>query len=90
VYQKYLESFEMWYWRRMEKISWTDHVSNEEVLHRGKDEWNIVQSSNIWKCNSIGHNLCRNCLLKHIIGGTIEGRIDVKGRRGRRGKQLLG
>jgi len=28
--QKYLESFEMWCWRRMEKISWTDHVRNEE------------------------------------------------------------
>jgi len=23
---KYLERFEMWCWRRMEKISWTDHV----------------------------------------------------------------
>jgi hypothetical protein len=32
VDQKHLESFEMWCWRRMEKISWTDHVSNEEVL----------------------------------------------------------
>ena len=32
--QKYLESFEMWCWRRMEKISWTDHVRNEEVLRR--------------------------------------------------------
>ena len=30
--QKYLESFEMWCWRRMEKISWTDHVRNEDVL----------------------------------------------------------
>ena len=30
--QKYLESSEMWCWRRMEKISWTDHVRNEEVL----------------------------------------------------------
>ena len=26
--QKYLESFEMWCWRRMEKISWIDHVRN--------------------------------------------------------------
>jgi hypothetical protein len=26
--QKYMESFEMWCWRRMEKISWTDHVRN--------------------------------------------------------------
>jgi hypothetical protein len=28
VEQKYLESFEMWCWRRMEKISWTDRVRN--------------------------------------------------------------
>ena len=32
--QKHLESFEMWCWKRMEKISWTDHVRNEEVLLR--------------------------------------------------------
>ena len=32
VDQKQLESFEMCCWRRMEKISWTDHVRNEEVL----------------------------------------------------------
>ena len=30
--QKQLGSFEMWCWRRMEKISWTDHVRNLEVL----------------------------------------------------------
>ena len=26
VDQKHLESFEMWYWRRIEKIIWTDRV----------------------------------------------------------------
>jgi hypothetical protein len=36
--QKYLESFEMLCWRRMEKISWTDRVNNEAVLHRVKRE----------------------------------------------------
>jgi len=25
-------AFEMWMWKRMEKISWLDKVSNEEVL----------------------------------------------------------
>jgi hypothetical protein len=30
VDQKHLRSFETWYWRRMEKISWTDHVRNEK------------------------------------------------------------
>jgi hypothetical protein len=33
--------------------------------------------------------LCRNCLLKHIIEGKIEGRIEVTVRQGRRCKQLL-
>jgi hypothetical protein len=32
VDQKHLVSFEMWCWRRMENIIWTDHVRNEEVL----------------------------------------------------------
>jgi hypothetical protein len=37
--QTYLESFEMWCWR-MEKISWTDRVRNEEVLHsQGGEEY---------------------------------------------------
>jgi hypothetical protein len=41
------------------------------------------------KTDGIGHTLRRNCLLKHVIGGKIEGRIEVTGRRGRRRKQLL-
>jgi hypothetical protein len=32
IIKKYLESFEMWCWRRMEKISWTDRMINEEML----------------------------------------------------------
>ena len=39
--QKYLERFEVWCWRMMEKVSWTDHVRNE-VLHRVKVERNIL------------------------------------------------
>ena len=41
VDQKYQKSFEMWCWKRMEKISWTDRVKNEEVLHRVKQERNV-------------------------------------------------
>jgi len=42
VDQKHLESFEMWCWRRMEKISWTDRVRNEEVLLIVKEQRNIL------------------------------------------------
>jgi hypothetical protein len=56
--QKYLESFEMWCWRRMEKISWTYHVRNE-VLQTVKEERNILQTIKRRNANWIGHILHR-------------------------------
>ena len=41
------------------------------------------------KAKWIRHILHRNCLLKHVTKGKIEGRIQVAERRGRRCKQLL-
>jgi hypothetical protein len=40
------------------------------------------------KSKWIGHILCRNCLLNHVVEGKIEGRIEVRERRGIRRKQL--
>jgi len=42
VDQKYLVSFEMWCWRRLEKTSWTECVRNEEVLLWVKEKRNIL------------------------------------------------
>jgi uroporphyrinogen-III decarboxylase len=53
---KYLENFEMWCWRRMEKISWTDRVKNKDVLHRVKEERNILHTIKRRKANWIGHD----------------------------------
>jgi hypothetical protein len=61
---------------------------NEKVLHRLKKEWNILHTIKV-KSNWIGRILRRNCFLKRVIEGKIEGRIEVTGRRGRRRKQLL-
>jgi len=73
----------------MEAISWTDFVKNKEVLQRVKEDKNILRTVRRRKANWIGHILSRNCLLKHVIGGKIEGRREVKRRRGRRRNQLL-
>jgi len=51
----------------MEKISWTDHGRNEELLLRVNDVGNILYEINKRKANWIGRNLRRNCLLKHVI-----------------------
>ena len=53
------KSFEMWCWRRMEKISWTDHVRNEEVLLRVREQRNILHEISKWKANWIGYILHR-------------------------------
>ena len=87
--QKYLESFEMWRWRRMEKINWTDHVRNEEVLLRFNEQRNILYEIRKRKANWICHILRRNCLLKQVIEGKINGEMEVTRRRGRRRKKLL-
>jgi len=76
VDQKYLESFEIWCWRGMEKISWTDHLSNEEALQRVKER-NILRTIKSRKSNWIGHILRRNCLQNHVADGNIEGMIEV-------------
>jgi hypothetical protein len=67
----------------MEKFSWTDRVRNE-VLHRGKEETDILHAIKRRKADCIRHVLRRNCVLEHVI----EGKVDVMGRRGRRRKQL--
>ena len=85
VDQKHPESSEMCCSRRMERISWTDRVRNEEALHRGKEERNILQTIERKKANWIGHILRWNCLLQH----AIEGKRDVTGRQGRKREQLL-
>jgi hypothetical protein len=87
--QIYLESFEIWCWRRMQKISWTDRVESEEVLYRVREARNIIHAVKRRKTNGTGNILCRNCLLKHVIEGKIKGEIEETGREGRRRKQLL-
>jgi hypothetical protein len=89
VDQKHLENFEMWCWRRMEKISWTDHVRNEEVLLRVKEQRNNLHEILKRKANWIGHILRKNCLLQRVTEGKIHGGIEVTGRQGRRRRKLL-
>jgi hypothetical protein len=47
-------------------------------------ERNIVHTVKRRKANWIGHNLCRNCLLKQVVEGKIKGEMEV-----RRRKKLL-
>jgi hypothetical protein len=63
-------------------------VNNDEVLQRVKEERNVVQTIKRRKINLIGDMFCWNWLLKHVIEGMLEGRVEVNGRRKWRHKQL--
>ena len=73
----------------MEKISWTDHVRNEEVLLRVKEQRNILHEIRKRKANWIGHILRRNCLLQRVIEEKTKRGIEVTERRGRKRRKLL-
>jgi hypothetical protein len=89
VDQKQMERFEMGCWRRMEKISWTDHVRNKDVLLRVKNQRIILHEIRKRKVNCISHFLRRNCLLQRVTEGKIQGGIEVTGRQGRRRRKVL-
>jgi hypothetical protein len=73
----------------MVKIRWTDHVRNEGVLLRVKEERNILHEIYKRRANWIGRILRRNIVLQQVIEGKINGEIEVTGRRGRRCRKLL-
>src|SRR5215813_4188104 len=50
---KKLKAFEMWTWRRLERISWMDKVTNQEVLVRVGEQRRLMHE--IRKRNWIGH-----------------------------------
>jgi hypothetical protein len=62
----------------MKMIGCTNHVRNEVRESQGGEEYSTKIKRR--KANCTVNILYRNCLLKHIIEGKIEGRIQVMGR----------
>jgi len=65
---KRIEAFEMWIWRGMERIGWTEHRTNEEVKRSLMD---IIRTR---QKNWIGHILRGSSLQREIMDGRMEGK----------------
>jgi len=76
-----LNAFEMWVWRRMEKVSWQEKKTNEEVILRAVGGEMCCTSSIQAEKNWIGHVVQGTSLLKLVV----EGRMLGKKPRGRPG-----
>ena len=64
----------MWICRRMEKISYTERVTNEEVLRRVGEERQLLNLIRNRKKNWIGHILRGDGIVKEVIEGRMEGK----------------
>nr|ADF18552.1 endonuclease-reverse transcriptase [Bombyx mori] len=82
-----LQAFEMWCYRRMLRIGWTQRVRNETVLQRVHMSRKMLPAIKKRKIEYLGHVLRndRYMLLQLIIMGKVDG----KRRAGRRKKSWL-
>ena len=71
---KALEAFEMWIWRRMEKINWTEHITNDEVLKRVEESRTLLETIRKRQQKWIGHILRGNSMMTTILEGQMKGR----------------
>ena len=69
-----LQAAEMWFWRRMLKISWTERKTNEEVLQRVGIGRELLSSVRSRQMRFVGHIVRREELEHLSLTGKIEGR----------------
>ena len=80
--RKRLEAAEMWFWRRMLRISWIDRVTNEEVLRRAGVERELLKFVRRRQLRFLGHvlraeELENDCLLGRVEGSRARGRQRI-------------
>lgn len=73
-----IEAFEMWIYRRMLKISYTEHRTNEFILRTIKAKRSLMHIVMKRKCAYFGHVMRREDDLQRLL---LEGKMN--GRRGR-------
>ena len=56
----------------MEKIKWSEKVTNEQVLDRMREKRRLLNNIVRRKANRIGHILRRNCLLHDARTRNLE------------------
>ena len=78
-----INAFEMWVFRRIERIKWTDKITNEEVCRRLNVEKTLLTDIKTRKLNYFGHVKRHNTIKKDILEAKLEGK-RAQGRQRRR------
>ena len=76
-------AFELWYWRRLLRVPWTERGSNQSILNEISPECSLEELMLKLKLQYFGHLMWRtDSLEKTLMLGKIEGRR-------RRGRQRM-
>ena len=79
--QRNLEAVEMWYYRRMLRISYTEHVSNEEVLQRIGVKRELLLTIKTRQKKFLGHVIRKGAIEDLSLSGRIPGKRARGGQR---------
>ena len=69
-----IEAAEMWFLRRMLRIPYTAHVTNEEVLRRGGGTRTLANKIRKGQAEFFGHVMRREVIEHAVVTGKIQGR----------------
>ena len=72
--RKSIEAFEMWCYRRILGIKWTDKITNKEVLERIGERMGIWNYLKRRRDKLIGHNIRHPGILMLMLEGMVEGK----------------
>ena len=72
---KKIQSAEMWFYRRMLRVSWREKRTDESILKELGTKRELVNFIKKRKLSFIGHACRRKCsLMKDIMDGKVEGK----------------
>jgi hypothetical protein len=74
--EKRLEATEMWFWKRMLKVPWTDKITNENILKQVNMKRKTIKELGKKQSRFIGHILRKGKLENIVTTGKINGRMD--------------
>jgi len=69
-----LEAFEIWIWRRMMKVPWTEHKTNEEILQMVETERKLIDTLRSRQKRWLRHILRHDSLLTITLEAQIQGK----------------
>ena len=75
-----IKAAEMWFLRRMEKVKWTEKITNEEVLNKTIQNSNIMSDISNRQISFFGHIMRKDKVEYLVVTGKLVGN-RARGRR---------